>query len=68
MTFINESDLVKRFKNGDPPAFEEIARKYQNRIYNLCRYMLQGPDDAQDAAQDVFLKAYRALKDFRADS
>jgi RNA polymerase sigma-70 factor (ECF subfamily) len=68
MTFINESDLVKQFKNGDPSAFEEIVRKYQNRIYNLCRYMLQGPGDAQDAAQDVFLKAYRALKDFRPDS
>jgi RNA polymerase sigma-70 factor (ECF subfamily) len=68
MTFINDSDLVKRFKNGDLSAFEEIIRKYQNRIYNLCRYMLQDPEDAQDAAQDVFLKSYRGLKSFRPNS
>jgi RNA polymerase sigma-70 factor (ECF subfamily) len=68
MTFIDESNLIERFKKGDRSAFEEIVRKYQHRIYNLCRYMLQDPEDAQDAAQDVFLKAYRALKDFRPDS
>jgi RNA polymerase sigma-70 factor, ECF subfamily len=68
MTFINESDLIKEFKKGDPSAFEALVRKYQDRIYNLCLYMLQDPQDAQDAAQDVFLKAYRGLKDFRPDS
>ena len=68
MTFINESDLIERFKKGDPSAFEAIVLRYQDRIYNLCRYMLQDPRDAQDAAQDVFLKAYRGLKDFRPDS
>jgi RNA polymerase sigma-70 factor, ECF subfamily len=65
MTFINESDLIERFKQGDPSAFETIARKHQDRVYNLCRYMLRDPRNAQDAAQDVFLKTYRALKDFR---
>ncbi|MEJ2099266.1 MAG: sigma-70 family RNA polymerase sigma factor [Desulfobacterales bacterium] len=64
---INESDLIERFKQGDPSAFEAIVRKHQDRIYNLCRYMLQDPRNAQDAAQDVFLKAYRALKHFRPD-
>jgi RNA polymerase sigma-70 factor (ECF subfamily) len=68
MTFVNDTDLIERFKKGDPSAFEAIVRKYQDRIYNLCRYMLQDPEDAQDAAQDVFLKAYRGLKDFRPDS
>jgi RNA polymerase sigma-70 factor (ECF subfamily) len=68
MTSIKDSDLIERFKKGDPSAFEAIVRKYQDRIYNLCRYMLQNPEDAQDAAQDVFLKAYRALKDFRPGS
>ena len=64
---INESDLIERFKQGDPSAFEAIVRKHQDRIYNLCRYMLQDPRNAQDAAQDVFLKAYRAFKHFRPD-
>jgi len=61
MTFINESDLIERFKKGDPSAFEAILLRHQDRIYNLCRYMLQDPEDAQDAAQDIFLKAYRGL-------
>ena len=64
---INESDLIERFKQGDPSAFEAIVRKHQDRIYNLCRYMLQDPRNAQDAAQDVFLKAYRGVKNFRPD-
>jgi RNA polymerase sigma-70 factor, ECF subfamily len=68
MTFINDSGLIERFKKGDASAFETLVRKYQDRIYNLCRYMLQDPQDAQDAAQDVFLKAYGAVKDFRPDS
>jgi len=68
MTFINESDLIERFKKGDPSAFEAILLRHQDRIYNLCRYMLHDPQNAQDAAQDVFLKAYRSLKDFRPDS
>jgi RNA polymerase sigma-70 factor (ECF subfamily) len=68
MTSINESDLIERFKKGDLSAFEAIVHRHQDKIYNLCRYMLQDPRDAQDAAQDVFLKAYRSLKDFRPDS
>jgi RNA polymerase sigma-70 factor (ECF subfamily) len=68
MTFINDNDLIEGFKKGDPSAFEALVRKYQDRVYNLCRYMLQDPQNAQDAAQDAFLKAYRRLKDFRPDS
>jgi RNA polymerase sigma-70 factor (ECF subfamily) len=68
MTFINDTDLIVRFKKGDPSAFEALVHKYQDRVYNLCRYMLRDPQNAQDAAQDVFLKAYRGLKDFRPDS
>jgi RNA polymerase sigma-70 factor (ECF subfamily) len=68
MTSTDERDLIERSKKGDPSAFEALVRKYQDRVYNLCRYMLQDPTNAQDAAQDVFLKAYKALKDFRPDS
>lgn len=60
--------MTERFQNSDLPAFEELIRKYQDRVYNLCRYMVRDPQDAQDVAQDVFLKAYKGLKDFRPDS
>jgi RNA polymerase sigma-70 factor (ECF subfamily) len=65
---LDESDLIRRFRQGDLSAFEAFVRMHQDRIYNLCRYMLQDPRNAQDAAQDAFLKAYRGLKDFRPDS
>jgi RNA polymerase sigma-70 factor (ECF subfamily) len=68
MASSDEKDLIERFKKGDPSAFEAIVLRHQDRIYNLCRYMLRDPQNARDAAQDVFLKAYRGLKDFRPDS
>jgi RNA polymerase sigma-70 factor (ECF subfamily) len=68
MASINESDLIERFNKGDPSAFEAIVHRHQDQIYNLCRHMLRDPRDAQDAAQDVFLKAYKSLKDFRPES
>ena len=64
MNFPDDIDLVTRFKDGDHSAFEQLVLKYQDRIYNLCRYMLQDAEDARDAAQDTFLKAYAALKTF----
>jgi RNA polymerase sigma-70 factor (ECF subfamily) len=64
----DENYLIRQFRNGDPSQFEWIVLKYQDRIYNLCRYLLGNPQDAEDAAQDVFIKAYRKLKDFRPES
>jgi len=71
MVNANKADdlrLINRFKAGDISAFEEILIKYQDRIYNVCRYMLGNAQDAEDAAQDTFIKAYRNLSDFRPDS
>jgi RNA polymerase sigma-70 factor, ECF subfamily len=45
--------------------FEEFVRKNEDRIFNLCLYMLGNSQDAQDAAQDTFIKTYKGLKDFR---
>ena len=67
----NNSDdrtLVDRFKSGDQAAIEQLVLKYQDKIYNLCRYMLQDPSNAEDAAQDTFIKAYRNLKKFTPDA
>jgi RNA polymerase sigma-70 factor (ECF subfamily) len=65
---IDEPFLIRQFKDGDQSPFEWIVKKYQDRIYNLCRYLLVNPQDAEDAAQEVFLKAYRKLKDFRPEA
>jgi len=60
--------LIDRFKGGDQSAFEELVLKYQDRIYNLCRHMLGNTHEAEDAAQDTFLKAYVKLKDFKPEA
>jgi RNA polymerase sigma-70 factor (ECF subfamily) len=65
---INDLALIGRFQSGDPSAFGDIILKYQDKIYNLCRYMLGNADDAEDAAQDVFLKAYQALPKFQPNA
>lgn len=61
-------ELISSFKSGDKSAFETIILNYQDRIYNLCRHMLGNAHDAEDAAQDTFLKAYQKLKDFRPNA
>jgi RNA polymerase sigma-70 factor, ECF subfamily len=65
MAFTDDVDLIRRFKDGDRSAFEAIVLHYQDRIYNLCLYMLKDTEDAREAAQDAFIKAYRNLKDFQ---
>lgn len=66
----NRDDLqnINRFKEGDKASFEDIVLKYQDRIYNLCRHILGSAHDAEDAAQDTFIKAYQNLNSFRAEA
>lgn len=68
MNKTDDTDLISRFNSGEVSAFEELVVKYQDMIYNLCRYMLRNVHDAEDAAQDVFFKAYRNLKDFKPEA
>jgi RNA polymerase sigma-70 factor, ECF subfamily len=64
----DDQDSIERFKSGDPSGFTDLVRRYQDRIYSLCRYMIGDADDARDAAQDVFVKVYGSLKRYRPDS
>jgi len=60
--------FIENFKKGDISAFGALVQKYQDRIYTLCRYMLENQDDADDAAQDTFVKAFQGLKGFTPTS
>jgi RNA polymerase sigma-70 factor (ECF subfamily) len=64
----DDHDRVRRFKEGDFSAFEEIMLGYQDRIFNLCVYMLRHREDAQDAAQETFIKVFRNLKRFEPNA
>jgi RNA polymerase sigma-70 factor, ECF subfamily len=59
-----ESHLVERAKLGERVAFELLADLYRPTLLNLSLRMLRNTDDAKDAVQDTYLKAFRALKDF----
>ncbi len=68
MSLPGDTELIIRCKDGDNWAFGQIILRYQDRIYNVCRHMIQDADDAQDAAQDVFMKAYSSLKNYRPEA
>ncbi len=65
---IADSVLVEKVQNGDKKAFDLLVIKYQNRVVNLVSRYVRDITDAQDIAQEAFLKAYRALPNFRGDS
>src|SRR5215472_16042136 len=58
-------ELIERASKGDAAAFEEIMIRYQRRVVNTAWRMLGNREDAQDAAQDVFLRVFKYLKSFR---
>jgi RNA polymerase sigma-70 factor (ECF subfamily) len=60
--------LVARFCRGDPDAFDGIFRRNQDYVYRLCLGMLGDEWWAQDATQEVFVRAYRGLHRFRGES
>lgn len=60
--------LVERVQNGDSRAFDLLVQKYQNRIAKLIARFVRNPADVQDVAQEAFIKAYRALPNFRGES
>lgn len=61
-------ELVRQVQNGDKRAFDLLVLKYQSKIINLVSRFVHDPHEAQDVAQEAFLKAYRALGNFRGDS
>ena len=58
----NEREWVLNARRGDEDAFANLVEVYQIPVYNLCCRMLSDPDQAEDAAQETFLKAYRGMK------
>ena len=64
MTDLKERELIRRAKQGDMLAFEELILQHEKIVYNLALRMMNHSEDAQDISQEVFLKAYRSLQNF----
>jgi RNA polymerase sigma-70 factor (ECF subfamily) len=63
-----EMELVRRARRGDLGAYDDLVRRYQERIYATIYHMTSNHDDANDLAQEAFIKAYQALKTFKGGS
>src|ERR1700681_1047491 len=60
--------LVREARGGDPRAYGDLVRRYQDRVYTLIYGLIQNHDDALDLTQDVFVRAHRSLNQFREEA
>lgn len=66
MDIHDEKYRIERVKAGDKEAFTGLVDSYKDMVYTVCLRMLNSEADAEEAAQDVFIKAYRAIDSFQA--
>lgn len=63
-----DRQLVERARNGDKRAFDLLVQKYHRRLMRLLSRMVRNQEEVEDIAQETFIKAYRALPQFRGDA
>ncbi len=65
---MNEEKIIKQLKSGDYSNYDKIVDSYKNRVFGMAYKFTNDYDEAQDLAQEVFLKIYRQIKNFREES
>jgi RNA polymerase sigma-70 factor (ECF subfamily) len=65
---LDENELVERFQKGEKEVFNQLVIKYQGKIYNLVYRYVHNAETARDVSQEVFIKAYQALPNFKRQS
>ena len=68
MTEGEDRELVERYARGESRAFDTIVERYEQRVYGIALRMTGNIEDARDAMQEVFISAFRALRNFRGDA
>ena len=68
MKALQEQQWVEEARSGSQPAFEQLVRLYEKRVFSLALRMCGNPQDAAEAAQDAFLAAWQGLRFFRGES
>jgi len=67
-TGLNDNELISKVLSGDQQAYAGLVNRYQNYVFTLALRFTKNREDAEEVSQDIFVKAYRALSDFRGAS
>ncbi|HVM89122.1 MAG TPA: sigma-70 family RNA polymerase sigma factor [Puia sp.] len=67
-TGLTDTEIISRVLKGDQQAYAQIVERYKNYIFTLTLRMVDNREDAEEISQDIFIKAYRSLADFRGES
>ena len=65
---MENNDIISKILLGDQQCFGELVKRYQNLVFTIALHYTQNREDAEEIAQDIFVKAYRALADFKGNS
>jgi RNA polymerase sigma-70 factor (ECF subfamily) len=65
---VNDLELVQKISTSDNEAFREFIKNHQEMVMNVCFHFLRNRQDAEDVAQDVFIKAFHSANEYRGDS
>lgn len=64
----DDIQIINQVLQGDQQSFEELIKRYQSFVFTIALRYIRNREDAEEIAQDVFVKAYRSLADFRGDA
>lgn len=64
----NDNEIISTVLKGDKQAYAELVKRYQSFVFTICLRYVNSREDAEEIAQDIFVKAYRCLADFRGDA
>ena len=67
-TKTDEKPLVRRLKRRDETAFKQLVKRHKSLVYNVCLRMLSNSEEAEDIAQDVFVRAFLSIGSFREEA
>jgi len=64
----SDSEIIEHARRGDPLAWEKLVIRYSKRIYNLCYRFVERADQAEDLTQDVFIRVFRNLNQYKPET
>jgi RNA polymerase sigma-70 factor (ECF subfamily) len=67
-TGLNDTEIISKVLNGDQQAYTALVDRYQSYVFTLSLRFTKNREDAEEVSQDIFIKAYRALADFKGNS